>query len=344
MNTDEVLVHDNLVFNNAAQFDGSHSGISVYQPLNFTRGNRSYYGTSICRNFCYNNRNSQYTDTSGKPKEITDGHGIIIDDTRSTQRGAFDADLAYFRSVAADEGRSLDSIALDIDSVYDREILIESNLCHSNGGSGISLFIAENVTIRSNSCIMNQTNIFDTAEINLGGAKNVLIQNNLMLSPLRVVPPNRRRNGNRKPESVVSTDFRQAAKLSNNVVQNDAATIAWVSNALYDSTTSAGLDPMHDKSSFALREPRRLAVSPVSGAVELNVRGQLRDAGSEAIGMEDGDIRSAPRVQGPAIDIGAYESDSFKRCWGGEDDWWRFFFQLALQSVRERQLPRMDFR
>ena len=325
VNTDEILVCDNIVCNNAAGFDGSHSGISVYQPLNYTGEHGDGPGISICRNLAFNNRNSEFLDDEGNPRPITDGHGIIIDDTMATQRANFEADLDYFWSVAP-HGPSM---PIDWQSPYTRTILVDSNVCHSNGGSGVSLFICERVIIRNNTCVHNQRNLFDIAEINLGGASEVLVQNNLMISPLR----QRAANG----QAVV--DRRQAAKLSDNVAVNDRATIVWIANALHDSLTLArGLSPLHDSKSIALDTPRLLAVNPITGSFRLNLKDELRDRG-EPVDTALSDFRCSPRVQGAAIDIGAIESIDPPLQFSTPEEEAQYQAQVELQRIRESQLP-----
>ncbi len=334
VNTDEVLVRDNIVQSNAAGFDGSHSGISVYQPLNFMGEHGDGPGTIICRNLCFNNSNTQYYDEDGNPKEMTDGHGIIVDDTMATQREAFVSNLEYFWSVAPNAA----SMPIDWESPYTRTILIDSNVCHSNGGSGISLFICENVTVCNNTCLLNQRNLFDVAEVNLGGTSNALIQNNVMISPLR-------QTNDANNAVALAPDLRQAAKLSDNVMVNDPETIQWISNALYDSETiEFGLSDMHDANSLALDAPVVMAVNPITGAINLHLADQLRDRGAPVVSSMVCDFRSSPRIQGTAIDIGAVEAFDPPLEFPTVEAELEFELQLELQRLRETQLPRFKIR
>lgn len=331
VNTDEVSVCDNIVFRNAAGFDGNHSGISVYQPLNYTGEHDDSPGTRICRNLCYSNSNSQYFNDEGEPREITDGHGIIIDDTLATQREAFEADLDYFWTVAPEAPL----MPIDYLSPYTRTTLVDSNICHSNGASGVSLFICENVIVRNNTCLLNQRNVFDTAEINLGGTSQALVQNNLMISPMRQAGGDGRQG----------RDMRQAAKLSDNIVVNDRDTIRWTANALYDSTTvRRGLSDLHDASSIALSRPVPLLVNPMTGAVNVNLNNQTRDRGAIVEEPQLGDFRSSPRVQGSAIDIGALEVIDPPLEFPTPEDEALYQSQLERQRLRESQLPRLNCR
>ena len=336
VNTDEVMVCDNVVHNNAAGFDGSHSGISIYQPLNYTGEQSDGPGTIVFRNLCFNNRNSVYLDANGNPKEITDGHGIIVDDTSSTQRVNFQIDLDYFWAVAP----HAPSMPIDWQSPYTRSILIDSNVCHSNGGAGVSLYLCDRVAVRNNTCILNQRNMFDCAEINFGGSRNILAQNNLMISPLRVTATPRNRGNTNQV-----IDNRQAAKHSDHYVVNDAATIFWVSNALYDSPTIAGgLSSLHDANSIVLQAPSALNVNPVTGAFTINIDEQVRDRGTEVLAPLAGDFRLAPRIQGPAIDIGAMEALDPPLIFATPEDEAAFQLQLQQQAARQSQLPRFNYR
>ncbi len=334
VNTDEILVRDNIVSNNAAGFDGSHSGISVYQPLNFTGEHGDGPGTIICRNLCYNNSNSQFYDEDGNPKEMTDGHGIIVDDTMATQREAFVSNQQYFWTVAPIAA----SMPIDWESPYTRTTLIDSNICHSNGGSGVSLFICENVTVCNNTCVLNQRKLFDVAELNLGGTSHALIQNNVMISPRRQVD-------NANNTQALLPDFRQAAKLSDNVMVNDRETIQWIANALYDSETiEVGLSDIHDAMSLALDEPVVMAVNPISGAINLHLADQLRDRGAPVALPQTCDFRNSPRIQGSAIDIGAVEAFDPPAEFPSSEAEIEFELQLDLQRLRETQLPRFKIR
>jgi hypothetical protein len=122
---DYITITDNIVFDNAWWSPYETSGISIWQAWN--ADDASGYHNFIERNQTFGNRNYIPDINSG---QITDGNGIILDDSKNTQAGS-------------KEG------------VYRGRTLIANNLCYGNGGSGIHAFMSEHVDVFNNTCVDN---------------------------------------------------------------------------------------------------------------------------------------------------------------------------------------------
>jgi len=136
------------------------SGISLYQNWN----SDSVITTKnfITNNTCFNNRNYIPALASGS---ITDGNGIIIDDSRNTQNNST---LGPYKSTT----------------------YIANNIVYGNGGRGIHVFSSDNVIAVNNTCYYNcQSPQVPSSELSAIYAGNVSFINNIAfphdnLSPL----------------------------------------------------------------------------------------------------------------------------------------------------------------
>ncbi len=150
---DLVRAERNTCYNNANKNPDQHSGISSYQAMVRTkvRGNR--YGVIIRNNICFCNRNLVPT-AAGR---ITDGNGVAIDDHMYRQTN--DIILAAMqRELHSESSSGKPSIGVNADGSpkpYVRPSLVEKNLCFYNGGRGVSVYLAENVTVRRNTLVFN---------------------------------------------------------------------------------------------------------------------------------------------------------------------------------------------
>jgi parallel beta-helix repeat protein len=118
-----ITIEGNTVYRNCATSRLHTSGISVYQCRNIS-GDRSTGGfRTIIRN------NVSYANLQKWGNDHFDGNGIIVDDLRHTQVSGFPN--------------------------YTYPTLVENNLCHSNGGKGIHVFVSDNVTVRNNTSWRN---------------------------------------------------------------------------------------------------------------------------------------------------------------------------------------------
>jgi parallel beta-helix repeat protein len=152
--SDYITIEDNLVYNNSWYTVFGTSGISIYQAWNFDTN--TGIRTIIRKNKCYNNR--LYVPWIGGPCAITDGNGIIIDDSRNTQNNS-----------------TL--------GVYNGRTLVENNVCWFNGGSGIHAFESDHVDIINNTAYLNSQSIqINGGQIFPSYSSDVKIINNILVS------------------------------------------------------------------------------------------------------------------------------------------------------------------
>lgn len=150
-NADYVTIENNTVYNNGWYSPYSNSGISTYQ--NWNSDDNDGYKMVINGNTLYNNQSLIPWFQTG---EITDGNGIIVDDTRNTQNGS-----------------TL--------GIYQGRTLIENNLSYNNGGSGIHVYESDRVDILNNTTYQNsRSSEIDRGEISVIDADNIRAFNNIM--------------------------------------------------------------------------------------------------------------------------------------------------------------------
>ena len=128
---DYVTIEDNVVFENGFWSPYANSGISLYQ--NWNSDGVTGYKFFIRRNVTYRNRNYvPFFASNPDPNKtvITDGNGIIIDDTRNTQN----------KSVLG---------------VYKGRTRVENNIAYENGARGIHVFSSDHVDIVNNTAYKN---------------------------------------------------------------------------------------------------------------------------------------------------------------------------------------------
>ncbi len=148
--TDYVTIEGNEVFNNAWYSVYGNSGISTWQNWRFD--NSQGYKMIIRNNKVYNNR--QYIPWIAVGK-ITDGNGIIIDDSRNTQNGS---------TLGAYTGRTL----------------VENNIVFKNGGSGIHTYLSDHVDIVNNTAYLNnQSPEINGGQIFTNTSSDVKVLNNI---------------------------------------------------------------------------------------------------------------------------------------------------------------------
>ncbi|MGL4610654.1 MAG: hypothetical protein ACRCYY_13405 [Trueperaceae bacterium] len=172
--TDYVRIDDNVVYNTSSLTFNATSGISFYQ----TRDIDDKTGTKIFvrRNTVYNNENLlpfYYSNSDPAQRSISDGNGIIIDDTRNGQE------------IFGEPGPA-----------YKGTFLIENNLVFNNGGRGLSIYQSDNVIARSNTFYHNARTPNDgeipfsgqNSELLFGRTTNVHLYGNIVVTePTRKV-------------------------------------------------------------------------------------------------------------------------------------------------------------
>lgn len=159
--SDFLLIENNVTRGNSA--DAVSSGISIHIPQNVS-GNNTYKGFRIIvrNNISYDN----LTKTAGH----TDGNGIIFDDF-------------LLRNSLVRTGKRPDGMV-----PYKFPGLIENNLVYNNGGAGILVYAADNITIRNNTSYHNATDPLAKgtwkAELrNMSGSNNVWVNNIAVANP-----------------------------------------------------------------------------------------------------------------------------------------------------------------
>jgi parallel beta-helix repeat protein len=148
---DYVTIKGNTVYNTSWYTRYATSGISLYQNFNFD-------GTTSYRNFITNNRvyNNQTFVPWSATGRISDGNGIIIDDSKNTQNGS---------TLGPYQGRTL----------------VANNIVFNNGGSGIHSYESERVDIVNNVAFQNSASpALDYPEIFASASHDVRILNNII--------------------------------------------------------------------------------------------------------------------------------------------------------------------
>jgi parallel beta-helix repeat protein len=151
---DYILIKNNIVHHNGYYCPWATSGISVYK--NWNSDNYGGYKIAIRNNVIYANRN--YVPFFQK-QMITDGNGIIIDDTREGVR-------------SADGKESL--------SAYVGRTLIENNVVYLNGGRGIHIFKSDHVDVINNTTYRNSQTERIIGDVGLSETNDVRLYNNIM--------------------------------------------------------------------------------------------------------------------------------------------------------------------
>jgi uncharacterized protein YfiM (DUF2279 family) len=166
---DYVTVDRNEVFNNAWYSVYANSGISLYQ--NWSSDNNTNYKMFVTNNLVYNNRQYIPWIATGT---ITDGNGIIIDDSRNTQSNS---------TLGEYTGRTL----------------VVNNITFGNGGSGIHAFLSDHVDIINNTAYLNnQSPEITGGQIFANTASDVRIVNNILYAY-----PNKKVNSNWDNSNVI---------------------------------------------------------------------------------------------------------------------------------------------
>lgn len=214
--SDMILITQNLVHDNGTRNSDQHSGISVYQPVNYrTNPRERHWGVLITRNISHSNRNEVPTDDGN----LTDGNGIIVDDTKYTQ--------SKYLSKYNLENIRIDSTlgAVNQRLPYNRPMLIEGNLCYFNGGSGIQCFEAVGVKVKNNTCVGNrQRTRYNGQYSNLG---QISLQNSKNCEVCNCVTQAMRVRQSPSGSCYAASEINQTANSGNN---------RWYNNLLHATT------------------------------------------------------------------------------------------------------------
>jgi parallel beta-helix repeat protein len=158
VSADYITIAGNILYDNTKRSNLGQSGISLYQLYNYDTA--SGYHNFIRKNFIYDNENLVPFIYYGNGTEITDGNGIIIDDSRNTQQNS-GTNPHYLQA-------------------YKGSTLIENNIIFDNGGRGIHVFKSDNVVAVNNSLYQNNGTSTISGELTAISSGNVKFSNNLV--------------------------------------------------------------------------------------------------------------------------------------------------------------------
>jgi hypothetical protein len=154
---DYITIENNVISETCLYTPLGGNPISTVHNHNLDN-NTTAYKMIIRGNIVYNNISyiPWYINTKG---EVTEGHGIIIDDTMNTQ-------------------------ATSTHQPYTGKTLIANNIVYNNGGSGIAVFKSANVDVVNNTTYQNvkspDQQKHNLGEINALRANQVRVFNNIM--------------------------------------------------------------------------------------------------------------------------------------------------------------------
>lgn len=164
---DYVMIENNTLSGNAWWSPYGNSGISLYQ--NYNSDASTEYKMIVRGNLVTATYNKVASAFAGV---ISDGNGIIVDDSRHTQNYSGHASSPY-------TGRTL----------------IDSNLVYRNGGRGINVFTSDHVDIVNNTTYQNSLqNETPEGEVSMVETSDINLVNNI-LAPLTYRPALTRWNG-----------------------------------------------------------------------------------------------------------------------------------------------------
>ncbi|MBW4564097.1 MAG: right-handed parallel beta-helix repeat-containing protein [Mojavia pulchra JT2-VF2] len=151
--SDYVTIENNVVRQNSYYSPMGTSGISTIYNWN-SDSNSGSYKMIIRGNTIYENKNYIPWSSVGK---ITEGHGIIIDDSLNTQQNS-------------------------LHQKYYGKTLIVNNIIYKNGGAGVNVYSSAYVDVVNNTTFQNalvpDTKLF--GEISVFSSENVKVFNNIM--------------------------------------------------------------------------------------------------------------------------------------------------------------------
>jgi predicted esterase len=150
IHADYVQVENNTAHHNCHWTIYVGSGISIYQPFNFDAATGGHK-ILVRHNIAHHNYCTQPWVVTGKP---SDGNGIIIDDARNLQNKS-------------------------TNGVYHGGVLVQGNLSHDNGGSGMHSFASDHIDFINNTSANNST-INDYGQLSVTSCGHVRVLNNIL--------------------------------------------------------------------------------------------------------------------------------------------------------------------
>jgi parallel beta-helix repeat protein len=270
LSSDHIVIESNICHSNSTRYEVNTSGISLYNMKRLT-SNSDYYGCIIRGNTCYNNTcELPFRYGAESLPYPTDGNGIILD-------------------------------RLD-DTAYGKNVLIENNVCSSNGGNGIKIFRSSlarvmNNTVYHNNKILNKYNAYN-AEIyfsEIAGYGNPKVYNTGVYNNIAVADNSLTRN--LAKAIVVDGDLSNA--YNNHLVGLGAKFNNYSTDDVNAFPTSNVVKPISNQD-----YPR--FNNPANGDFSLKSDSPLIDKYTQSYGPST-DVNGVSRPQGNGTDIGAFE-------------------------------------
>ena len=219
-NADYTTIENNIVSSCGWYSPYGNSGISMYQNWN-SDSNNTVFKNFITGNTCYRNENFIPFFVAGT---ITDGNGIIIDDSRNTQNNS--------------------TLGIYLGKTY-----VANNLVFDNGARGIHCYESDNVLIINNTCYQNcKSPATREGELTAFDASNISFVNNIV-SPNTGIPPIAKDNNTTSNITAFNNLFTSNASLSNPSGTN---TITGFAEFVLPSTNAAIADFHLTQDSFAI--------------------------------------------------------------------------------------------
>jgi parallel beta-helix repeat protein len=158
---DYVEIRGNTVCFNAFYAPNATSGISMYQ--NWNSDTNQGLKMSVSGNLSFGNYNFlPFIFDTATPKRVTDGNGIIVDDSQNTQTFSGNEHSA---------------------GAYAGQTLIENNVCFDNGGRGLNIYESAHVTARRNTFYHNLKHPdISGGEITVSHSDDVDLEENISVS------------------------------------------------------------------------------------------------------------------------------------------------------------------
>lgn len=164
IHADRVQIESNFAHGNCHWMIYAGSGISVYQPFNFDAETGGHRILIRCNRTDHNYCTQPWVATG----KLSDGNGIIVDDTRNHQNNSSNG-------------------------VYLGGLLVQGNISHDNGGSGMHSYASDHVDFINNT-VANNSTVVDYGQLSVTECAHVRVLNNILVSPTN--RPMNRVNGN----------------------------------------------------------------------------------------------------------------------------------------------------
>jgi hypothetical protein len=271
--SDYITYEGNTIYNNSWFTMYATSGISTINTKDIDAN--TGYKIIIRNNLVYNNKTLIPWKAGSGNFRLSDGNGIIIDANNGSQ-GTF---------------------------VYNGRTLVENNVSHNNGGSGIHSFQSAHVDIRNNTAFNNGA-IVGYGEIFGQSGSDIKIYNNIMYARAT-------QNVDKRTVGECNMNDRSALYVNNvyfngaffNVTSKEGVVSKGnkQGNPLYLQLPVIPASAVHTNiSSFVFNIPAGFNLSLSNNSPAIN-------AGTSEFQLPTTDFSGGARVKGGVVDCGAYE-------------------------------------